>query len=215
MYRTRGGKLVFWCLILLLFAASLLAESPAAMVYGAGGVLLNGANMPQSAAVFAGDRITTLATGAVVLTLAGSSVTVDANSSVAYGDPVLELLSGSATIATEHGLRTRAGALEIVPTTKNGRAKYEVSIANGKVSVIVLEGSVAITENGVGTVLSQGEGADRETASRTTTAPPDPSQSSSHAIPRKVIVGAGAAAAGGVAVVTQLSHRDPASAHRP
>lgn len=180
---------------------------PAAMVYASGGVRLNGANVPRSSAVFAGDRLSSSADGAFTLTLAGSTITGGPNALLRYVGTAIQLTSGMISIATTRGLVTETGALRIAPA--NTEAKYEVTRMEPKTVITAREGMLTIAEDGVVTQVLPGQTVEREdprNRRRAAAAVPG-----SHA---KVYAGVTAAAAG-AAVVTVLTTRLPASPQRP
>lgn len=183
-----------------------------AMVYATGGVELNGAKVPRSSAAFIGDRITTAANAAVVLTLTGSTVSVRGNTSFVYQGDSIELTSGTATVASALGFATRAGALRIAPAAKDGECKYEVTRGSGKITITATECGVVLIENGISTLLPEGHTTQRDDRNRDRIAAPPPlSERVSSTWPTT----AGRAAAGGAAVVAILTTRAPASPTKP
>ena len=149
-------------LLVVLLPASLLAQNPNAMVYTTGSVLLNGVPAPGSSAVFSGDRVTTGKSSAASLVLNGSSIVVDAESTVLYEGNSFVLQGGGASVMTSKSMAARCGHrnVSIVPAAAVETDYRVVQEQNnlviapkvGAVKVIDKEGENLLPEGKVMTV---------------------------------------------------------------
>src|SRR5260370_40211319 len=88
------------CLLLLMVPASLwAADSGAAMLYANGAAWLNGSHVPNSSAIFAGDRVQTRIGGAANIHAPGSSITVLSESLVQFEGRPLKLEHGGVSVS--------------------------------------------------------------------------------------------------------------------
>ena len=157
------GKILACMLAVILPAATMSAETHAAMLYATNTVMLNGVGAERSSAVFAGDSIQTPANGAVRLTAEGSTVMVGPLSTLVYEGDSLQLGSGSTMVTTEKGMNTRVQRLQIAPAAQ-GRTSYRVVRGGGQVMVAALHGSVNVTDGSSSKTVAEGN----------TTSLPDP-----------------------------------------
>ncbi len=133
------------CLMLTLtlpVSLALADAGPTAMLLPRGQVLLNGARVSRSSAVFQGDTIETH-DGSVVLTLTGTSLSIPERSRVAFEGKTIHLFEGGAMVATSQGLVTHTARLSITPV--NGTATYQVARGNGQVRIVAQHGVLAIS----------------------------------------------------------------------
>lgn len=131
------------------------AETHAAMVFATGAASLNGAALPRSTAVFAGDLLETSKDSAIIINANGSTIQVGGNSSLQFQGDAINLNSGIAQITTHNGMRVEASAITIAPN--RNEAKYQVSHLPGKVTVAALSGSVSVLHGGATDVVDAGQ----------------------------------------------------------
>jgi hypothetical protein len=144
-------------------AATMSAETHAAMLYATNTVMLNGMGVERSSAVFAGDSIQTPANGAVRLTAEGSTVMVGPLTTLVYEGDAVRLGSGSTMVTTDKGMKTQVQRLQIAPAAQ-ARTSYRVIRGGGQVMVAALRGSVKISEGSSSKTVDEGN----------TTSVPDP-----------------------------------------
>ena len=152
-------------LAVILPAATMSAETHAAMLYATNTVMLNGVGAERSSAVFAGDSIQTPANGAVRLTAEGSTVMVGPSTTLVYQGDAVRLGSGSTMVTTDKGMKTQVQRLQIAPTAQ-ARTSYRVVRGGGQVMVAALHGSVKISDGSSEKMMAEG--------TATTIADPDP-----------------------------------------
>jgi ferric-dicitrate binding protein FerR (iron transport regulator) len=157
------GKILACMLAVMLPAATMSAETHAAMLYATNTVMLNGVGAERSSAVFAGDSIQTPANGAVRLTAEGSTVMVGPLTTLVYEGDAVRLGSGSTMVTTEKGMKTRVQRLQIAPSAQR-RTSYRVVRGGGQVMVAALHGSVNVSDGSSSKTVAEGN----------TTSVPDP-----------------------------------------
>jgi hypothetical protein len=157
------GKILACMLAVILPAATMSAETHAAMLYATNTVMLNGVGAERSSAVFAGDSIQTPANGAVRLTAEGSTVMVGPLTTLVYEGDALRLGSGSTMVTTDKGMKTQVQRLQIAPAAQ-ARTSYRVVRGGGQVLVAALHGSVKISDGSSSKTVAEGN----------TTSVPDP-----------------------------------------
>jgi hypothetical protein len=158
-----AGKILACMLAVMLPAATMSAETHAAMLYATNTVMLNGVGAERSSAVFAGDSIQTPANGAVRLTAEGSTVMVGPLTTLVYEGDAVRLGSGSTMVTTDKGMKTQVQRLQIAPAAQ-ARTSYRVVRGGGQVMVAALHGSVKITDGSSSKTVAEGN----------TTSVPDP-----------------------------------------
>jgi hypothetical protein len=134
-----------WLLLFVFPVSPIMAEVQAAMLHAHGSVTLNGKAVPNSNAVFSGDRILTTESSAATIVRKGTSVVLGAGTSVMYGGDRVEIDWGSAVVVTANGLSARAGEPTVTPAS-GVSAKYQVVRTGGTVQVAAVEGSVAVSD---------------------------------------------------------------------
>jgi ferric-dicitrate binding protein FerR (iron transport regulator) len=158
-----AGKILACMLAVILPAATMSAETHAAMLYATNTVMLNGVGAERSSAVFAGDSIQTPANGAVRLTAEGSTVMVGPSTTLVYQGDAVRLGSGSTMVTTDKGMKTQVQRLQIAPAAQ-ARTSYRVVRGGGQVIVAALHGSVKISDGSSSKTVAEGN----------TTSVPDP-----------------------------------------
>ena len=108
MLRVQLAKDVAGCLLLLMPAVLSAQNTVAAVIFPAGTVYLNGAQLSNSSAFMTGDVLQTRENGAANINVAGSSAVVDSNSIVRFQGDGFSLDRGSISIATGKGLSVYA-----------------------------------------------------------------------------------------------------------
>ena len=157
------GKILAGMLAVILPAATMSAETHAAMMYATNTVMLNGVGAERSSAVFAGDSIQTPANGAVRLTAEGSTVMVGPLTTLVYEGDSVRLGSGSTMVTTEKGMKTQVQRLVIAPAAQ-ARTSYRVVRGGGQVMIAALHGAVKVSDGSSSKTVAEGN----------TTSVPDP-----------------------------------------
>ena len=186
-----AGKILAGMLAVILPAATMSAETHAAMLYATNTVMLNGVGAGRSSAVFAGDSIQTPANGAVRLTAEGSTVMVGPSTTLVYEGDAVRLGSGTTMVTTEKSMKTQIQKLLVTPASE-GRSSYRVDRANGKVLIAALRGSVKISDGSSEKLIAEGNA--------TTIADPDPPPQATPGTSGGSVVNTGNAVALGIGV---------------
>jgi len=119
------------------------ADTGAAMLYGKGVVLLNGANLPNSSAIYPDDVIETKADSVANIDVTGSTVMVGPESIVKFENNVIELEHGSVAVSTSDGLRVHVKCVTVVPAL-NVLTQFDVTNTNGTVHAVARKSDVNI-----------------------------------------------------------------------
>ncbi len=199
-------------------AAMFAADTGAAMLYTNGTTWLNGAGVPKSSAVFAGDLIQTKGNSVANINAVGSSVIVLADSVVEFEGSAVKLEHGGVTVSTSNALATHAGDLTVTPVT-NGWTDFDVKDVDGSVHIAARKGDVLIADESGTTTLPQGQQTTREESPTTK----KKKKRAGAAVPAArgsildspYAIGAGVAAVGGVAAWVLLRSDDPVSPVNP
>ena len=168
------------------------------MATAIGEAMVNGNAVTRSSAVLEGDRLTTGASAALILHLAGSSIHIGPNSEALYRGTTLELVSGSSEVQGKESIV--AGAYTFSPMNES---RFVVQREQAKIALHLVSGNLK---------LSRGKD------TRTITAPADYTLQDDqpipavkrHAITRAVPVAAGAAAGTSVVIAHWLTGKDAA-----
>ena len=142
--------------LLLLFPCAVMASETGAMVFPSGNVSVNGSKALQPTAIFAGDRVQTGDKSGVVLTLAGSTVQVAAQSSMVFDKAGVGLGAGGATVSTTAGLQGKLRNLKLTPAG-SGATKYSFGMRDNKIYIAALQGSVRINDGRQDMLLNPGK----------------------------------------------------------
>jgi hypothetical protein len=141
--------------VVLLCVTTLLGDpaTTAAMATVIGEVSLNGNALTRSCAVMVGDRLSTGASAALILHLAGSSVHVGPSSKILYHGNRLELLTGMSEVQGSETVI--AGAFTISPV---GEARFQVLRQGARTSLSIVRGSLRLARGKeVRTISEPGE----------------------------------------------------------
>jgi hypothetical protein len=191
------GKILACILAVMLPAATLSAETHAAMLYATNSVILNGVAAERSTAIFAGDNIQTPANGAVRLTAEGSTVVVGPSSNLVYEGDSVRLRSGSTMVTTDKGIRTQVQQWLVVPAAQ-GRSSYRVARGDGQIQVAALHGALKVSDGNNVTSVAEGSMAAIPDPEPQGGASPASTGGGSH---KALIIGVGAGVATGVALL--------------
>ena len=150
------------CVLLLIVPASLFAaDTGAAMLYTDGAAWLNGAHVPKSSAIFAGDMVQTRSDSAANIHAAGSSITVLSDSLVQFEGTSLKLEHGGVSVSTSKGVFTTAGDVRVAPAS-NAWTEFNVVDTDGVVRIAARKGDVIVTDDNGAVTLAQGQETTRD-----------------------------------------------------
>lgn len=150
------------CVLLSAFPGSVLAaDSGAAMLYTHGAAWLNGAHIPTSSAIFAGDLVQTRSDSAANINAPGSSVTVLGDSLVQFEGASLKVEHGGVSVATSKGVATTAGEVRVAPVS-SAWTEFNVTDTDGTVKIAALKGDLSVTDNSGTVTLAQGQQTTRD-----------------------------------------------------
>ena len=148
--------------LIVLFPVSLFAaDTPSAMLYSHGPVLLNGNGVARSSAVFFGDLVQTNPDSAVNITATGSSVMVLNDSLVQYEGTRIKVEHGGVKVSTSKLLGARAGLITVDPAS-NVLTEFEVRDVDGSVRIAAEKGDLRISDPKGTTTLAQGQQTTRD-----------------------------------------------------
>lgn len=135
-------------------------QGNAATVQKSGNVTVNGQTTSQpSTTVFQGDRIETTTSSAAVITTEGSTITVPANTQIVYGNNIITIGCGQASVATVKGLVTSIPDADIKVTPSDPTAKYQVVHLNNSLKVVSKEGALKVSKAGAESAIAVGASA--------------------------------------------------------
>lgn len=129
-------------------------------VQAQGTVRVNGSNVPSSTAIFAGDKVETLAGSTATISTQGTMIQLEPNSSAIFSDKTLDLGCGSALVATSIGAVVRIAGITVTPAGQ-GLTKFRVSQTGGTLKISVEQGS-AVVDDGAKHPLSAGQSLTRQ-----------------------------------------------------
>jgi len=139
----RGIRVLLSLFSVVLFSMAVAGgQNNGAMLYAHGNVTVNGQSLAASTSIFAGDRLDTADSSVATINRRGSSVVVNPNSSVEYGQSSIVVMHGTARVSTLAGMSARAGQVVISPT--NGNAKFDVPRTSEGTVVVPREGSLVV-----------------------------------------------------------------------
>ncbi|PYV58167.1 MAG: hypothetical protein DMG91_04830 [Acidobacteria bacterium] len=208
-----------WTVIASLPLASFGADSTAGILHTSGATWINGAAVPKSSAVFAGDLVQTKPGALASINSPGSNVMLFADSLLKYGAKDIVLQHGSVAVATSNSFSARVGEITVTPATK-GSTEFRVTEHDGVVQVVAQRGDVNISDGSQTSTVSQGQ---QTTLSTQTTEHKRKRRRGGAAIPAgsgtilnsTAAVYVGAAVAGGVATWVLLEDPKPISPSCP
>jgi len=148
-------KCLAWVLVVLFPASLLLADATSAMLNATGNVSVNGSPIERATAIFPGDKVQTGPNAIATLTSEGSSVTVPGNSSLVFSRSFVNVLCGTALVATRRGMSVRVSHLLVQPA-RGAQARFEITQSEGQLQIIAREGTLAIDNGATTSALPAG-----------------------------------------------------------
>jgi len=148
-------KSLAWVLVVLLPASVVLADATSAMLNATGNVSVNGSPIERATAIFPGDKVQTGPNSIATLTSEGSSVTVPGNSSLVFSRSFVNVLCGTALIATSRGMSVRVSHLLVQPV-RGAQARFQITQSEGQLQIIAREGTLAIDNGSTTSALQAG-----------------------------------------------------------
>jgi len=199
------------------FPISLLADEPkAAMLYARGDIWVNGASIPRSTAIFAGDLIQTKANSAANINLPGANATVLPDSLVKFAGKTIELEHGGLTLLTANQMTAEIGDVKVQPASTDW-SEFWVGDVDGNVTIMARKGDLTVTDETGTSTLSAGQETTREESQKKKR-----KKRAGGALPAatggimdsKAALIAGMAAFGGITTIVLLQREDPISPSR-
>jgi hypothetical protein len=148
-------RLVCWGMLAITPASLMATDEAGAMVYCKGTVWLNGAPLPDSSAILAGDLVQTTKDSVATITASGSSVIVQPESVVKFATNAISLEQGNISVASSSGLVTSAGIATVTPASSVW-TEYEVTDMNGIIEVLARKGNLEVSCGKETATLSDG-----------------------------------------------------------
>jgi len=146
-------KNLAWILVVLFPASPVMADASSAMLIASGDVTVNGSPIERATAVFPGDKVHTGPNASARVTNQGSSVTVAGNSSLVFSKSFVNVLCGTALVATNRGMAVRVSNLLVQPA-RGEQTRFQITQNEGQLQIIAREGTLAI-DNGAATTSLQ------------------------------------------------------------
>lgn len=135
-----------------------------AMLYAHGQTMLNGAAVPRSSALFAGDLVQTGLDSVANINATGSTVLVLNDSLIQYDGDALKLEHGGITISTFKSMSALAGEVKISPY-KSVPTEFEIRDVDGRVRIAARKGDLTVSDHNGTITLAQGQETTREESS--------------------------------------------------
>jgi hypothetical protein len=154
-------KLVCWITIAIVPASVARADQSPAMLEGKGTVWLNGSVLPHSSAIFPGDLVQTKPESVADINAPGTSVVVQPDSLLTFGDNLVSLEHGTVSVATSKAMTARVLEVSVTPVS-SGWTEFEVTDVNGTVEVVARKGDVNLVCGSDTSILSEGQQATRD-----------------------------------------------------
>ena len=163
MFHSALQKKIAACLLLLMPAVLSAQNTAAAVIFPAGTVYLNGAQLSNSSAFMTGDVLQTRENGAANINVAGSSAVFDSNSIVRFQADGFSLDRGSISVATGKGLSVYARDFKITPVSGEWTQFY-ITRSSGSIGIIARKASVTVTCGSNTSTVKEGQQISREDA---------------------------------------------------
>ena len=163
MFHSALQKKIAASLLLLMPAVLSAQNTAAAVIFPAGTVYLNGAQLSNSSAFMTGDVLQTRENGAANINVAGSSAVVDSNSIVRFQGDGFSLDRGSISVATGKGLSVYARDFKITPVSGEWTQFY-ITRSSGSIGIIARKASVTVTCGSNTSTVKEGQQISREDA---------------------------------------------------
>jgi len=126
-----------------------------AVVFGSGGIYLNGAQLSNSNALIAGDVVQTRDNGSGMISAGGSSVALDSNTIVRFQGVSVALDRGAVKVASVQQISVNARDLNIEPTSKQWTQFY-VTRASGMITTVALKNDALVSCGGASVTVKEG-----------------------------------------------------------
>src|SRR5206468_10319327 len=133
-------KVITTCLLLTMPGVLSAQNTAAAVIFPAGTVYLNGAQLSNSSAFMTGDVLQTRENCAANINATGSTAVVDSNSIVRFQADGFSLDRGSISVATGKGMNVYARDFKIAPASGEWTQFY-VTRSSGTIGIIARKGS--------------------------------------------------------------------------
>jgi hypothetical protein len=146
--------LLCWSLSLTLPLCLNAADLPVAILHAQSGVWVNGKQVPDSTAIFAGDTLQTQAGAIASLDSDGSTILLAPESVATFQNSFLTLDHGSVSVGTGRQFRVKVRCLNVVPVRAEW-TQYEVTDVSGKIDVAARKNDVNIDHDAGHTKPSQ------------------------------------------------------------
>jgi hypothetical protein len=131
-------------LVFSLSSAEAFASAAAGMLRSNGGVSVNGSPVNPITTVFAGDRIETAPQAGASLTMNGSSLLLDPNSSLTFTGNEMNFYCGGGTVQANQGLSARFGRVAVKPAKDN--ARFQVQQSGEMLKVSAIDGNLTVSD---------------------------------------------------------------------
>ncbi len=142
-----------WMLLFVFPAATVMADTNAAMLRGKGIVSVNGNPVSQSISLFPGDRVQTGADSTASITAKGMALILSAKTQLVLEEKGILVHSGSALVMS-------TGALQVgkwsVAAASGERVRFGVQSQNGTLEIAALEESLSVSDGKVMFVVEPG-----------------------------------------------------------
>jgi hypothetical protein len=225
MGMTAVRRMVSCVLVLIVPAALFAADSSAAMLYADGAAWLNGAHVPKSSAIFAGDLVQTRSDSAANIHAPGSSIAVLGDSLIEFEGASLKVEHGGVSVSTSKGIAASAGDVRVAPAS-NAWTEFNVTDVDGTVQIAARKGDVTVTDDSGTVTLAQGQETTRDDQAQTSDQSGDKKKNKKRAdgaapaagggiLNSPVAIGIGAAAIAGVTTWVLLQSSNPVSPSQP
>lgn len=197
------------------------------MLRSYGNVQLNRSAAPNTSALFRDDMIETQKNSTAQIDLTGSAAAVSAETMLQFEGDELVLDHGSLTVNTSRGLRVRVGCVTVTPVNPSTWTRYDVADVDGKVKVFAAKNDVYLDARRnklEETKETKGREREivRETEHKSRTEKCGAADDDSDRLAGKGpwmnspwLIGAGAAAVGGLTVWVLSRSDDPVSPTKP
>lgn len=159
--RTSAFCQMVGCVLLSLPVVSPAADATSAMFYADGAAWLNGAHVPNSSAIFAGDLVQTRSDSAASIHAPGSTVTVHGDSVVKFEGSAFDIEHGGVSVSTSKAMGAKAGEVKITPSS-NSWTEFNVTDLDGEVRIAALKGDLTISDENGSVKLPQGNQTTRD-----------------------------------------------------
>lgn len=204
-------KHLSWVLVLVLPASLVAADSAAAILYSSGTAWINGATVPKSSAVFAGDLIQTRSDSVANIKTAGSDVVVLADSLVQLQNNTIALEHGSVTVRTSKSMAAQVRGLTITPAAAAWTV-FEVTDTDSTIHILARTGNLTLSD---GTTVPQGEETTREEQRKKRRGGGAPAAAGLGILNAPIAIGLAAGGIAGVTTWVLIQGDDPVSPYKP